>query len=91
MVARVCCEGIAGMNASKPTNFDELYEFHRKLAGVNPWPTTTFGGYTEKGNRIERQMDQYELEQSVRRAAAEMGWTVPEPIFETDHYEGVDG
>jgi hypothetical protein len=72
------------MSANKPTNFDELYEFHRELAKVNPWPTTTFGGYTEKGNPIQRQMDQLELEESVRRAAAEMGWAVPEAVFESD-------
>lgn len=70
------------MNAPKPTNFDQLYEFYRELASVNPWPTTKHGGYTVKGNPIQRQMTQDELDAVIRAKAAEMGWDVPEPIFE---------
>lgn len=74
------------MTAAKPTNFHEMYEFYRELAKVNPWPTTTFGGYTVKGNRIERQMNQDELDKVIREKAAEMGWQVPEPIFEDEPF-----
>ena len=70
--------------SGKPTNFQEMYEFYRELAKVNPWPTTKFGGYTVKGNPIQRQMNQDELDMVIREKASEMGWTVPEPIFEDE-------
>lgn len=72
--------------SAKPKNFQEMYEFYRELAKVNPWPTTKFGGYTEKGTRIDRQMNQDELDESARKAAEEMGWTIPEPIFEEEPF-----
>ncbi len=72
--------------SAKPKNFQEMYEFYRELAKVNPWPTTKFGGYTEKGARIDRQMTQDELDASARKAAEEMGWTIPEPIFEEEPF-----
>jgi len=72
------------MNAPKPTNFNEMYVFYRELAKVNPWPTTKHGGYTAKGNPIERQMDPEELDAVIRQKAAEMGWTVPEPVFQDE-------
>lgn len=70
-----------GRGVDKPLNFDELYEFWKRVAKENPWPTTTFGGYTAKGARIERQMTQEELDRACRAAADELGWIVPEPVW----------
>jgi len=69
---------------NKPVNFDELCEFWKRVARDNPWPTTTFGGHTEKGFRIGRQMTQEELVSGTHAAADELGLVPPKPIFEEE-------
>jgi len=72
------------MSGPKPKNFDEMYEFYKRLAAENPWPTTTFGGHTVKGNPIERQMTPDELDRVIRAKAHELDWEIPEPVFDDD-------
>jgi hypothetical protein len=65
----------------KPTNYAQLEAFYIALAKENPWPTMVRAGETVKGNPMWRQMSPDELDESARRAAAELGWDVPEAVF----------
>jgi hypothetical protein len=73
---------------SKPTNFDEMCEFYRKLWEVAPWDRyVQTGGFTagtsySKPQRIETRVSATELDRRIRESAKKVGWTVPEPRWD---------
>lgn len=71
-------------SCDKPTNYDEMVEFYRKLYQVAPWDAYTKTGQYTAGTthtqpkQITVLVSENELASRIRQSADKVGWTVPE-------------
>lgn len=71
-------------SCDKPTNYNEMVEFYRKLYEVAPWDAYTLtGSYTPgttytQPKQITRLVSDTELASRIRQSADKVGWTIPE-------------
>ena len=77
-------ERIEGFWRSKPVNYQALEDFYARLWKVKPWKFEVQGGVTVKGNPVMRNLYGDELNREVRKSAAAVGWSVPEPVWPED-------
>lgn len=72
----------------RPSNYEEMVEFYRKLWEVAPWERyTKTGGMTagtsySRPQPIEIRVSGNELDRRIRESAKKVGWTVPEPRWD---------
>lgn len=75
---------MSDMWVNRPSNYEDIEDFYRRLWAVKPWVFIKPSGFSPKGNQVMRQLYGDELDREVRRSADAMGWVMPVPRWDDD-------